>query len=390
MSDFRKLFSRSLQAAPGRLHFAAHSHHLWPDASFDGHTQAWEDAARFADHKWDKIAATVVPEAQMHLERELGVPRQSVVFAPNTHEFVMRLMSCLKPNARVLCTDGEFHSFRRQSQRLAEEGAIALTVIPVAPFATFAERFTEALSQQAFDLVFVSHVFFNSGYVFDGALDLHRHAHTDTGLIVVDGYHGFMAVPSDAGQAAHRQFYLSGGYKYAMAGEGVCFLSCPPGDERPLYTGWYAEFETLSDAVGDQVAYPKSAGRFAGSTYDPSGLYRFNHIQRMLTTEGLTTATISQHVQPLMQRFAEAVASRRAGALCEAELINPITDTDRQARFLAYRHPQAAQWKADLESGGVITDVRGDVLRFGFGLYHTADEVDELIYRCQEVIEPGS
>jgi len=53
--SFKGLFSRSLSADPGRLHFAAHSHHLWPDASFDGQAQAWTDAARLADRKWDKV-----------------------------------------------------------------------------------------------------------------------------------------------------------------------------------------------------------------------------------------------------------------------------------------------------------------------------------------------
>jgi hypothetical protein len=47
--NFKHLFSRSLAADPSRLHFAAHSHHLWPDSSYDGHMQAWEDAARLAD-----------------------------------------------------------------------------------------------------------------------------------------------------------------------------------------------------------------------------------------------------------------------------------------------------------------------------------------------------
>ncbi len=31
---------------PERLHLAAHSHHLWPDASFDGQVECWDDAAR--------------------------------------------------------------------------------------------------------------------------------------------------------------------------------------------------------------------------------------------------------------------------------------------------------------------------------------------------------
>ena len=45
----KHLFSKSLGAAPGRLHLAAHSHHLWPDASFSGQVECWDDAARLAD-----------------------------------------------------------------------------------------------------------------------------------------------------------------------------------------------------------------------------------------------------------------------------------------------------------------------------------------------------
>ena len=36
---FKPLFALSLGADPDRLHMAAHSHHLWPDASFDILTQ---------------------------------------------------------------------------------------------------------------------------------------------------------------------------------------------------------------------------------------------------------------------------------------------------------------------------------------------------------------
>ena len=42
--SFKPLFALSLAADPERLHFAAHSHHLWPDASFAGQREAWEDA----------------------------------------------------------------------------------------------------------------------------------------------------------------------------------------------------------------------------------------------------------------------------------------------------------------------------------------------------------
>ena len=56
-NDATHLFARAKPrlADPGRLHFAAHSHHLWPDASYDGQVACWEDAARLADRKWDRV-----------------------------------------------------------------------------------------------------------------------------------------------------------------------------------------------------------------------------------------------------------------------------------------------------------------------------------------------
>ena len=70
--SFKHLFSRTLAANPERLHMAAHSHHLWPDASREGQLECWEDAARLADGKWDKVMGEVWPEAQGHVARELG------------------------------------------------------------------------------------------------------------------------------------------------------------------------------------------------------------------------------------------------------------------------------------------------------------------------------
>ena len=109
-------FSRFRAADPGRLHFAAHSHHPWPDATEGAHAQAWKDSARLVDRKWDKVFAEVVPKAQAHVARLLSLSdARQVAFAPNTHEFVARLYSCFDPGKplRVLTGASEFHSFRR-------------------------------------------------------------------------------------------------------------------------------------------------------------------------------------------------------------------------------------------------------------------------------------
>ena len=56
-------------------------------------------------------------------------------------------------------------------------------------------------------------------------------------------------------------------------------------------------------------------------------------------------------------------------------MLNPLS-TGPHARFLAFRSPDAQRWCAELMAKGCITDVRGDVLRIGFGLYHDEEDVD--------------
>ena len=386
--SFKPLFSRALQLDPERLHFAAHSHHLWPDASFDGQVRAWVEANHFADRKWDLVFGEVIPEAQNHVAKELGLPDpDTVVFAPNTHDFLIRLVSGRenKP-VRVLTTDGEFHSFRRQAERWEEAGEIVATRVPLEPFDTFDARFTAAARAGGHDLILVSQVFFKTGQAIGCIDDLAALAKPEGPWVVIDGYHGFMAAPTDLSAVADRIFYLAGGYKYAMTGEGACFLHAPPGFcERPVVTGWFAEFGNLTGPP-DGVRYREDGGRFWGATFDSSGLYRFNGVRRMLDEAGLTTAEVSAHADALRRRFEQALAAGDCGRLKAAEVLNPLLDNGRpHARFLALRHPDAQAWKAQLMDENIVTDVRDQVIRFGFGLYQDLDDVERLIAVCKRI-----
>lgn len=386
--SYKPLFSRALGADPKRLHFAAHSHHLWPDASFDGQVRAWAEANRHADRKWDLIFGEVVPEAQGHVARELNLPSpDSVVFAPNTHDFLIRIVSAVgRRPVRILSTDGEFHSFRRQAARWEEAGEAEVTRVALAPFDSFPERFLEAARAGGHDLILVSQVFFRTGWLVANLKDLAAVADPDGPWVVVDGYHGFMATPTNLSPVADRIFYVAGGYKYAMSGEGAGLLHAPPGfGPRPVLTGWFAEFGDLQGPPGG-VGYTADAGRFWGATFDSTPLYRFNAVRRMLDEEGLTTAGVSAHAGALQALFSAAVADRKAGRLAEAELLNPLDGKKARARFLAFRHPDAQTWKAKLQDVNVITDVRDDVLRFGFGLYQDENDVARLIEACRRAL----
>jgi len=377
--SFKPLFTRSLSADPERLHFASHSHHLWPDASFEGQVEAWNDAALLADRKWDKVMGEVWPEAQGHVARELGTGApDAVVFSSNTHDFLIRLVTAAPRRngaLRVLTTDGEFHSARRQFARWAEEGWITLDRVETEPFDDFPERFLREARTGDHDFILVSQVLFGSGRTFDAIEELAALGLPDGPWVVIDGYHAFMAVARPFGQLAARSaFYLGGGYKYAMAGEGCAFLHAPEGfGPRPPVTGWYAEFEDLSLPPGS-VGYAKDATRFLGATFDPSGLYRFNAVQRMLAENGLSTERTSAYVRGLQQRLLDLLAGT---PVARAELLNPL-DQGAHARFLAFRIADAQRWYEALKARNCITDVRGDVLRIGFGIYQDEEDVDRL------------
>lgn len=379
MLDLRAHFSRFLKANPDRLHFAAHSHHPWPDVTREAQIQAWEDAARLMDDKWEHILGPVLDEFRAHVAGHLALPDPTTIaIAPNTHELLKRLLSCFtteKP-IRILTSDSEFHSFTRQIARLEEDGRVRVTRVPTQPFETFEERFVLA-GRTGYDLVFVSQVFFNSGFAADVSR-LVEAADTDA-VVVIDGYHGFMALPTDLSAIADRAFYIAGGYKYAMAGEGACFMHCPPGyGARPRDTGWYAAFGALAKAQREQVAYASDGWRFMGATFDPSGLYRLNAVMRWMESNGLGIAGIHAHAKALQKAFLEEAEG--TGSILAQSLVVSAGET-RKGNFLTIETPQAQAIYNHLHAQDVITDVRGDRLRIGFGIYQTTEEVGEFVRR---------
>jgi selenocysteine lyase/cysteine desulfurase len=367
-------FSRFLQADPDRLHFAAHSHHPWPDVTYEAHQQAWLDAAAMMDDKWDHVFADVLPAARGQVATVLGLSDPSTLtFGPNTHSFLLRIFSCLEPPVRVLSTDGEFHSFTRQSRRWEEAGLAMVDRVPAEPFDTLPERLTREARAGVHDLIYISQVLFDSGLHLTGLDQIVSSVPENRTFVVVDGYHGFMALPVGLGAIQDRVFFLAGGYKYAMAGEGACFLHVPAGyGPRPVDTGWYAGFGQLETGVGDRIAYGSDGSRFSGATFDPSGVYRMSAVLRWLESEGIGPAEIHRHVIALQERFL-------AGQPDLGDLL--IDDPGRRGNFLTFRSDRAPDLYRRLHERRVITDYRGDRLRIGFGIYHEESDVDLLLDR---------
>lgn len=381
-------YRRFFEARPGRLHFVAHSHHAWPDVTRDAMLQYWDDAARLADRKWEHVFGEVVPKAQAHLARLLGttVPGQ-IAFSASTHDFLVRLFSCFEEGRplRVLTTDSEFYSFARQAARLEEQGRLRLTRVAAEPFPSFEDRFAAAAAEEDYDLVLFSHVFFNASFVVEDLVRLVRAVRNPGTMVVIDGYHGPGAIPLSIGSVESRIFYMGGGYKYLQVGEGFGFMHVPTGCTlRPAATGWFSQFGLLTAKPTGRVDYPDNGFRFWGATWDPTPAYRFNAVMDLYEREGVTPKRIHEHARALQERFLSGLERDRPRALAAASLVTP-RDLTRQGNFLTFRFDDAPALHAALRAQNVETDLRGDRIRFGFGPYQDAADVDALLDRVRSL-----
>jgi kynureninase len=361
-----------------RLLLTGHSHQAWPDVSFDAQQRAWLDAAELVDDKWERAAEQAV-RVQAGFRLLLNDADGDIALAQNTLEAVVRLLSALPLDTRpaLVTTDAEFHTIRRQLDRLREAG---MPVVKVAgrPADTLAERMARQIDERtACELV--SSVLYETAEIVSG-LDLVARACEHHGAtLLVDAYHHLNVVPFDIrALGLERAFVTGGGYKYCQLGEGNAFLRVPPGCRlRPVLTGWFSEFATLEEMPSDAtVAYGDGAARWAGATYDPTSNYRAAAVFAFHAEHGLTAErlrAISRHQVALLKREFEALDIDPAIAHVE-----PMPD-ERRAGFLAIRALRAGDLCARLRRRGVLTDFRGDVLRLGPAPYLTDDQLREAV-----------
>ncbi len=251
-----------------RLLLTGHSHQAWPDVGFEGQKQAWQDAARWVDGKWERAFARA-DRVRAGYRRLLDDPSGLYSLAAATHDLLVKLFSAFtwSRGMRVVTTDSEFYSFARQLARLEEEGIEAVRVSAHPP-EDVGERLAAAVDDKTV-LAYVSTVFFSSGRIAGDLAPLAERCRKFGVPLVLDVYHQLNAVPYSLRRRGLEDAYVvSAGYKYCQLGEGNAFLRFPPDcGLRPIATGWFAEFGDLTKPRrGERVAYSQSHDRFAGAT----------------------------------------------------------------------------------------------------------------------------
>lgn len=362
-----------------------HSHQAWPDVAFDGQKQAWLDAAEHVDGKWARVEEKVERVAEGY-RALLGGCDGDLALDTNTHVLVVRFLSALPLRARprIVTTTDEFHTIRRQLDRLGEEG-IEVAKVVADPVETLAERVAAEVDDRT-ACAMISSVLFQTARIVPGLPQVARACERHGAEMLVDAYHSLGVVPFSLG-GMERAFVVGGGYKYLQLGEGNCVLRVPPGCAmRPVVTGWFSEFAELADEpVPGAVAYGVGPARFAGSTYDPTSRYRAAAVLDFFAEHELTVdflRRVSQHQVGLL-----ADAFHALDLDPEAIRLQANVSLEDRGGFLALEAPDAERLCAALLKRGVRTDYRGTVLRFGPAPYLSDAQLVDAMEALAEVVE---
>lgn len=372
---FKKYFQKFLNQNEGKLHFAAHSHHYWPDITREAQLRYWDDSAKYVDQKWEYFFSHEFRELQSRISKVLNTsnPNQ-ITFAPNTHELATRILSCFPKGAKVLTTDSEFYSFERQINRLAEEELLEVNKIKNTNDEAFIKTFIKEANTNKYDLIFISQVFFNSGFAITDLNNFVKSISCNA-QIVIDAYHAFMAIPTDLREVEDRIFYLAGGYKYCGSGEGSCFLTSPKNTPlTPINTGWFAQMGELKNFSSDRVPFSDDGFRFAGSTMDFSAIYRMNSVLKLWNEENVTVDKIHNHVIANQKLFLDNIK--------DTKLNTHLIPLNCRGHFIAFSFQtseECEQYATILRENNVDVDFRRNILRFGFSIYQSSDDIIKLV-----------
>jgi kynureninase len=381
MKSYQKYFSKSLSANPDTLFFQGHSHHLWPDSAIKGQEQSTQDSVALYDHKWSKIFQEIIPAVRSHIASMINYPdAENIVFSSNTHDFVTRLLTSFHQEGKrkILTTKSEFHSFKRQMMRFEELGLFEVHWLEITDGdeKNIEKQITEAAKSFKPDVIFFSQCFFDSGY-FISEESIKKIVNSTSAEVVVDIYHSFATRQLNFSSFGEKVHLIGGGYKYAQAGEGVCFLiPSKKYQANPVLTGWFASFKNLEQQTG-RIDFSAGAQRFWGATFDPSALYRFKSVWDCYQKEKISLDEIHAHVlecqKLFVEKFHQSILSPLGNLL--------ISNIEKHGHFIALKlksEDDAKKLHEALLKQKIETDHRGNRLRFGFGLYVDLEDVNKL------------
>ena len=367
-----------------RVLLTGHSHQAQPDCAKEGIFKCWKDTSELADEKWGKVFETA-DRVRECLAELIDDDKENIVLGQNTHDLIVRFLSALdfKKRRKIITTDGEFHTLRRQLDRL-NSGHLEVIKIKRDPVETLSSRIIPHIDDEAL-AVMVSKVMFHDASIVSGLSEVEKACMKHGTKMLVDIYHVLNAVPfSIKEEGLENSFLVGGGYKYLQLGEGNCFMRVPPYETfKPVITGWFAEFAQLSDKKKEgEVLYGSKRWAFEGSTYDPVSHYRAVSVFDFFREKKLTPELLRE-----LNNHQKSVLQEEFYKYDFDSQIISITNVKERAGFMTFLTPHAEKIYAELKKMNILTDYRGNFLRFGPAPYLSDIQLKDSIFALSKIIQ---
>ncbi|MBS1728422.1 MAG: aminotransferase class V-fold PLP-dependent enzyme [Armatimonadetes bacterium] len=365
--EIRPLFSRVLKAHEGVEYLANHSLGRPLDQTFDNIARGAALWADKLDEAWsDEHWMGEAHKYRSLIAKLLDLDDPSAVVPKTSAGQGLRAVLNSFPSDRkvnVVTTRGEFDSIDFILKTYAQQGRA--TVRWIEPGATEgavptfqAGDIIRAIDDST-DLVVVSAVFFGTGQVLQDFDQVVTKAHACGALVLLDVYHAIGVFPFSM-TAFDADFCIGGCYKYLRGGPGACYLAIHPRilaeGRRTLDTGWFAKKDTF------QYLRPETADTWPGGDgwleSTPPVLTAYQATPGLEFTLDVGVERIRDYTLELLDSIRESLRRRNL------DVFQPQNPNQWGAYALVHSD-DAPKLCDNLRTQGIVTDARGDFVRFG-------------------------
>lgn len=336
---YKKYYNALLEANREIQHYSGDLHLYWSDVAKQALLEYWEDSVHFIDNN------IKITETQKLIAYNLKLSNPSrIYFSSNACDFIYDLLRSfdLDKKISVLTSDSELYNFEDLSKFLNKNSSTCIEKVKTLPFDNFEERFIEKIKNNSYDIIFISHVFFNSGMVLKNLKAIADAVTDNKTMLIIDGQNAFMTFPTDLSAVETKIFYLTHLEKKNELLGTCSFLHVPK------------NFDYLKH----------------GTSINPTALYRLNATLNLFFKEKITVEKIHAHIQKLQWNFREHLFLIDHPFLTEKNILS--VDYNYHGAFLTFAMPSPEHAKKlhdELRAKKIWTDYSFSRLRFGFGLY---------------------
>lgn len=128
-----------------------------------------------------------------------------IIFSSSAKKLIENFFELHKKNSsklKILSTDSEFLNISLDSKQ-----------IETSPFDTFENRFIHEIQNGDYDIIYFSHVFYNSGMVIRDLKSIIQAANKKNAHVIIDGTHSFMTIPTNLSSFEDNVNYIFESYK---------------------------------------------------------------------------------------------------------------------------------------------------------------------------------